>query len=257
MPFPAKADERRHPPADDAAWCESFSFEFFSGDGVGGYVTVTLFPNLGRSWYWAYLVGDGGDGPVAVIDDDVPVPRSPRSLELRTEGLWAEHTCETPLDHWTVGNEASAVRFDDPDEAYGRMRGDLIPLGFDLEWETDGPIQTPPDGLGYAVPCRVHGDVLVGAERLAIAGFGWRDHAWGGVDWASTGRVAGRLDDGPWILGDPGDVDIEPRRRAPVLVHPPGGDPIRLERSLGRVTAFGDDDATGWAWLTAPAAEVS
>jgi hypothetical protein len=184
--YPAAADERPHPPGDHPGWGESWSFEFFTAAGLGGYVTLTLFPSRGAAWYWAYLVGDGGGGPVAVIDDDAPLPRPPGSLELRTEGLWADHICETPLDHWTIGNEAFALRFDDPDEVFGRQRGERVPLGFDLEWETAAASARIDDG--YAVPCVVHGEVLVGHDRLAINGSGWRDHRWG----HRLGRSAGR-----------------------------------------------------------------
>ena len=50
------------------------------------------------------------DRPLVLVrDHDVPLPGG-RSLEVRTSGLWADHTCETPLEHWTVGVEAFARR---------------------------------------------------------------------------------------------------------------------------------------------------
>jgi hypothetical protein len=241
--FPDRPDERPHPPDADPSWCEAWTFEFFTGEGVGGYVTVTLLPALGRAWYWAYLVGDG-DGPVAVIDDEVPAPRSSGSLELRTEGLWADHICETPLEHWTVANEAFGVRFDDPDEAYGRMRGDLVPLGYDLEWETAGPARVV-GRAGYSFPCRVHGDVLVGTDRHQVDGWGWRDHRWGTFV-PPAAHVRGRLDDGRWVWAD--DSGSEAVHRAPVMVHPPAGPPLPLERTLVRLNRPG----VGWGWMTAP-----
>jgi hypothetical protein len=44
----------------------------------------------------------------------------------------------------------------------------------------------------------VHGEVLVGAERIELDGHGQRDHSWGVRDWWSYGWswTAGRLDDG-------------------------------------------------------------
>ena len=38
----------------------------------------------------------------------------------------------------TLGCEAFAVGVDDPAEVYGDLRGDRVPFGLDLEWETDG-----------------------------------------------------------------------------------------------------------------------
>ena len=70
---------------------------------------------------------------------EVPLPTSP-SLEIRSHGLWAEHIGTHPLERWQVANEAPGVAVDDPAELYrpGGARGDLVPMGLDLEWETDG-----------------------------------------------------------------------------------------------------------------------
>jgi hypothetical protein len=242
--LPTAADERSHPPGDDPAWGERWTFEFVTDAGLGGYVTLTLWPHRKTAWYWAWLVGWGGvdAAPVAALDDDAPLPRPAGSLELRTEGLWADHICETPLEHWTIGNEAFALRFDDPDEALGRQRGDRVPLGFDLEWETDHP---PVDRAGgYAVPCLVHGLVLVGQDRLVVDGWGWRHHRWGSPAWDAT-EAAGRLDDGDWLL-DPTGIEVVSSLRAPVLA---GGVPV--ERALARIRT--SDGRWGRAWLTSPA----
>ena len=61
-------------------------------------------------------------GPVVVRDHEVPLPR--QGLEVRAEGLWSELWCEAPLDHWTCGLEAFAVRLDDPDDARTGEIGD-------------------------------------------------------------------------------------------------------------------------------------
>lgn len=193
----AAADEARHDPGPEPLWGESWYLDFVDPDrGVGGYVRLGLYPNLGVAWYWACVVGP--ERPlVTVIDHHVAVP-GPRSLEIRAEGLWADHTVETPLDHMTVGVEAFAVGVDDPAEVYGDLRGARVPLGLDLEWETDGGTFAYPGVTRYEVPCRVHGDVLVGQERIELDGWGQRDHSWGVRDWWSMAWswTAGRLDDG-------------------------------------------------------------
>jgi hypothetical protein len=237
--LPTAADERSHPPGDDPGWGETWTFEFFTDGGLGGYAAVTLWPGRRSAWYWAYLVGEDRQ-PVAVLDDSVPAPR-PGSLELRTEGLWADHTCETPIDHWSIGNEAFGLGFDDPDEAVGRQRGDRVPLGFDLEWEAAAPPVSLVDG--YAVPCAVDGVVLVGSDRLIVEGAGWRDHRWGRLKWAPG--VRGRLTDGTWVM-DPDDVAIVAATRAPVLV-----DGVPHERALARLRT--SDGRPGRAWVTNPA----
>ena len=85
----------------------------------------------------AALVGHGRR-LVLVRDQDLEAPRG-AVLDLRGQGLWMSVTCETPLEHWSVGLEAFAVGFDDPLEAWGTERGDLVGLAFDLEWEASGP----------------------------------------------------------------------------------------------------------------------
>ena len=193
------ADEDGHDPAGDADpnWSESYYLDFFdSAAGVAGYVRLGLIPNQRRAWYWACVVGP--DRPlVTVVDHDVPLPRG-SSREARHEGLWADYTVVTPLDHATVEVESFAVALEDPSDAYGDMRGVRVPFGLDLEWETDGSTFAYPGVTRYEVPCRVHGKVLVGEETIELDGWGQRDHSWGNRDWWSFGWswTAGRLDDG-------------------------------------------------------------
>ncbi len=191
-------DERRHPAGPEEYWNESWYFDFTDAAGtLGGYVRLGLYPNLGVAWYWACVVGEGRP-LVSVIDHEVPLP-SAGSMEVRSEGLWADHTVETPLDHMTLGCEAFATGVDVPADTYGSdLRGDRVPLGFDLEWETDGGTYSYPGVTRYEVPCRVHGEILVGDEQIDFDGWGQRDHSWGVRDWWTVGWcwTAGRLDDG-------------------------------------------------------------
>ena len=190
-------DERRHDAGSEPLWNESWYFDWAATDGsVGGYVRLGLYPNLGVAWYWACVVGEGRP-LVTVLDHEVPIPQS--GLEVRSEGLWAAHNLETALDHWSLGCEAFAVGVDDPTEVYGReLRGERVPFGIDLEWETDGQVYPYPGVDRYEVPCRVSGEVLVGAERIEVDGVGQRDHSWGVRDWWAYGWCwsSAALDDG-------------------------------------------------------------
>ncbi|MCB1038881.1 MAG: hypothetical protein KDA94_05030 [Acidimicrobiales bacterium] len=222
-PTPRPSDEGWHQPGAGTWWNESWYLDFVDpANGIGGYLRLGLYPNQGRAWYWACVVGPGRP-LVTVIDHDVPLPRT-GTHEIRTEGLWADLTVETPLDHLSAGLEAFAVGVDDPSEVYGDLRGDRVPLGFDLEWETDGTPYAYPGVTRYEVPCRVHGEVLVGRERFEIDGHGQRDHSWGERDWWTYGWswTAGRLDDGTRFHGV--DVDLGGAALyATGYVQPPGG----------------------------------
>jgi hypothetical protein len=196
-------DEGRHEPGDQRLWNESWYFDFFSGDGtVGGWVRLGLYPNLGVAWYHAYVVKPG-DRTIAVADVEVPLPKS-AGLEVRGQGLWADHVCETALDHWSLGNEVHALAVDKPSDLYDREpRGDIVPLGLDLEWETEGSPYHYVFTTRYEIPCRVHGEVLIGDRRHSFDGYGQRDHSWGERDWWQFGWVwtSGRLDDGSRFHG--------------------------------------------------------
>src|SRR5687768_12896996 len=85
---------------------------------------------------------------LVVREDDLPAP-SGADLDVRASGLWLSLVCETPGEHWSVGLEAFALAVDHPDDE----RGDLVPLGLDIEWEAPG---------------RVTGELLVGDERFEL-----------------------------------------------------------------------------------------
>ena len=227
MTVPA-ADEGRHEPTADALWNESWYFDFATPDGaLGGYVRLGLYPNQRTAWYWAYLVGEGRP-LVAVRDHEVPLPKG-RTLEVRAEGLWAQLVCETAQEHWSLGLEAFTVALDDPATAYHGERGDRVALGLDLEWEAVAPAQSSTGLPRYEQACSVHGDVLVGDERIQIDGFGERDHSWGPRDWWTMPWcwTAGRLGDGSAFHAFRPLVDIP---FASGFILDPSGDVRNVER---------------------------
>lgn len=193
------ADDRPHAPTDEPWWGEWWRFDFDSGDGgLAGLVRICLVPNQRTVWYWSSLVGQDRL-PVVVHDDEVALPR-PGSLEIRAEGLWADHIIEVPFEQATVACEAFALRLDDPaDIDDDPVLGERVPFGLDLEWETvggtaggDAPVDSGVDRAGewegvnpgeaaYQLSCDVHGDVLVAEDRIHIETGGRRCHGWGVV----------------------------------------------------------------------------
>ncbi len=270
----AAADERRHRSGAERLWGESWLFDFATPDGsMGGYARLGLYPNLGVAWCWAALVGRARR-LVTVCDHDIELPRG-ADLEVRGQGLWAAVTCETPLDHWSIGLEAFAVAMDDPAEVYRSGWGDRVGLGFDLEWEAAAGAFAPGAAGYYEQSCRVHGEILVGEESLAFDGVGRRSHRWGVDDWWSAARrqASGTLEDGTAFWARDGELDvalgqdglpfagtvalatlsleITPVAHAPLAVDEPGSAPpgrrSRLARSLCRYRAA--DGRTGAGWL--------
>jgi hypothetical protein len=126
---------------------KGWSLEFADDQGMRGSLQLTVDGDV-ASFHAQVVVPD--IGVVVVHDDDVPPPRREDVLVVRAEGLWVELLCETRGEHWSIGLEAFGVRFDSEDEAAASDRGERVPVGFDLEWET---------------PDRVVGEVLVGRAR--------------------------------------------------------------------------------------------
>ncbi|MBV9933043.1 MAG: hypothetical protein JO367_01965 [Actinobacteria bacterium] len=210
-----------------AAW-----FDFATADGsFGGSVRLARDITGGRAVYWACVVGDGRP-LVTVRDDEVPLPRG-TSLEVRTSGLWSAMHTETPGEHWSVGLEAFALSLDDPTDAWADERGDLVPLGFDLEWEATALGTT-------AQPCLVTGEVLVGTEQIEVEARGWRGDDHGVPDWGGWSRRTGHWSDGtPLAKAD--DATWTPLHEAPVLA-----DGFRLQRSLCRLDGPTGRRGAGW-----------
>jgi hypothetical protein len=218
------ADEAHHEPGPQQLWSESWYFDFCAPDGsIGGWIRLGLYPNLGVAWYHAFVCGPNRP-TVAVVDAEVPLPKLP-SLEIRSHGLWAEQIGTHPLERWQLANEAQGVAVEDPAELYrpGGGRGDLVPMGLDLEWETAGEPYHYGHVTRYEIPCFVHGEVLLGNERIEVDGLGQRDHSWGERDWWKFGWVwtAGRLTDGTRFHGS--DIRIPDLRLGFGYLQPPEG----------------------------------
>lgn len=263
--------ERRHPAGAGLLWEESWYFDFASAE-VGAFVRLGLFPNLSVAWYWGYLVRRG-EPLVVARHHEAALPRG-EVLELREDGLWAALYCETPHEHWTAGLEAFAVALDDPDDALRGEWGDRVALGFDLEWEAVGAVASA-EPMDYAQPCLVSGEILVGAERLEVAGPGHRRHRWGESDWWGSGWLwaAGSLDDGTTFHGQAGlghadqqvdgaattaitlaglELRATPRMVAPIPLEGPHGRSSRLHRALCHFSAGDGRSGYGWAEWNRP-----
>ena len=145
----------------------------FAADGL----TVTVAVNGQRAMYHATLLTPENEW-ATVYSAELTRPR--HGVVLRGDGMWADHICETPYEHWTVGLEAFAVvTAVEPTGDLVELRGDLVALGLDVEWTTSGSIELIPGG--YRIPCAVEGEILFGDESYGIEADGWRSHIWAEV----------------------------------------------------------------------------
>jgi hypothetical protein len=92
----------------------------------------------------------------------------------------------------------------------------------------------------------VHGEILVGPDRIALTGTGFRSRASGVLDWWSDRphrRVAWADSEGRGRI-DAAAIAVT-LGEAPLLVTAAGRPPVRLARALCRVD--GPDGGLGWA----------
>ncbi len=175
-------DEQRHDPVTHPGrrWFEGHRFELFvPAAHEYGLASVSLSivaePAVGQVSFVAVLLRSGTD-PVVVADDEVPLPD--RGWELRTSGLWADHICEAPLDHWSYGLEAFGLSLDDPEALLGRALGNRAPLGWELEFEASEAAQWESAGHYRQIGIG-HGLLLDGGGQHEVEGAAVRTHWWG------------------------------------------------------------------------------
>jgi hypothetical protein len=245
-PLPDAALERRQGGA------ESWWFDF-AGAGIGGYARLEYRPVEKVAWWWAAVVGTEAAPLVAIRAHDVPLP--PRGTDVRADGIWASVTCETPLEHWSVGLECFGVALDDPLEAWRGERGDVVPFGLDLEWEAAGAPMPGPGG-GYGQWCDVSGEVLVGDLRIPVECGGFRSHGWGASAPLPDLRVAVRPLWAETGFGVEWGADRLPSRVAGMAVDRGRVSPVAVPgRPVVHAVCEGGDGRWGWASLAAPAVD--
>jgi hypothetical protein len=184
---PGPSDERRHA----AAAVEEWLFTAWLAQPALG--VISGFRIVGAiAWYWAALARSGA--PLLHVAD-WHVPRRSDPLLVKGDGLWAEHTCDAPMEQWTVVNETYAAALDDPDEALGRAYGVTTALSWDLEWYATSPPRS------------------VASDRSASGGSGQPRPAWPGNainGYEQAGVVHGQIELGG---SDPVHLDEAPAHR--------------------------------------------
>ena len=159
--------------------------------------------------------------------------------------------CEEPLERWSLGLEAFGLLVDDPTEVYRpEPRGTLVPFGFELEWESDGEPFRYTVTDRYEIPCRVHGEILLGHQAIEFEGLGQRDHSWGVRDWWQFGWVwsAFVASDGERLFGNWVPVAPELTFTTGYRQGGPGRDPRATDAFEATFAPTADGLATDIGW---------
>ena len=166
---------------------EQWQFDFWSPDhDLGGWIHFAYDAASRSAWYVAALLG-AQRSLVLVVDPHIRIKRLSPSLEFRAEGIWAQHVCETPLRHWTVGLEAFGVTLDEPEDAMGDQWGTRTAVGLDLEWEHAA--EPEQRDTGFSQESLVNGEVLINDMSFNVSTTGARTRSW-----ATTASTIGALD---------------------------------------------------------------
>lgn len=169
--------ENDHSPTTDPAWHEAHRLDaVFPAARVALSLLIAKYPRRGHATFHGAMLRLGED-PVVVVEFDVPIPS--RGWEIRASGLWADHICETPMDHWSYGLEAFGLAIDNPGELLGSAMGQRVPLGWELEFEARAEAQQTGTDRRYGQIGSVHGLLLEKDATTEVDGYGVRSHWWG------------------------------------------------------------------------------
>lgn len=153
-------DERAH-----GVTSEEWTFSCWAADGTLGLVTGYRLVGTHDAWYW-WAMARRGEPLLHVTEFDIPRRSDP--LLAKAEAMWAELTCESPFEQWTIGNETYAVALDDPQEALRIAYGEATPIATDLEWYATA--EPTPFGLAVeSVPDGAVGPAQSVAEMAAAS----------------------------------------------------------------------------------------
>ncbi|MDG2028511.1 MAG: hypothetical protein P8J50_15495 [Acidimicrobiales bacterium] len=145
-------------------------------ESLAGWIRLDARRALGATRFLVALLVARED-PVVLIDYDLPLART--AYEFRSSGVWTEFVCETPLDHWTIGLEAFALRIDPSGTVTPDTFGDRVPIGLDLDLDTVGAPEG--DASSFSIELDVHGEVLIADRAWDLTARGTRTRASTGV----------------------------------------------------------------------------
>jgi len=170
------SSESDHSPTDDVAWHEAHRVDAVFPDArVALSLMITKYPRRGHAAFHC-VSAPIGERPVVVVEFDVPLPAV--GWEIRASGLWADHICETPMDHWSYGLEAFGLAIDDAEELLGAALGERVAVGWELEFEARATGQmTGPQRYGQIGV--MHGLLLDKHSSTEVDGYAVRSHWWG------------------------------------------------------------------------------
>jgi hypothetical protein len=194
------ADEQRHPAGGEELWGESWYLDWASADAsYGGYVRLGLYPNLGKSWWWIALVGEGRPLTL-VVEHELPCPDGDAALDVSGATSYSVAAPE-PLRTMRVRSSARGVVVEEPSSVFHGLDGPTTSVELDLLWESRAVPFPYPVTTRYEISSWVTGRVTIGGDTIEVDCAGQRDHSWGVRDWwlFPWNWTSGHLSDGSFL----------------------------------------------------------
>lgn len=187
-------DERMHAVGTEAAWSESYYFNFVDPDTKVGMFTRMGFRPGDRWADGLHAVYLGGDRVAFTYGRrDIGVDLTAYDGDLVVGGLALE--CIEPFARWRVAYRGPAQ--DIADAAILLERSKARPAGWyrpaELDMSVDFVALAPPHYAGHGTrghfeqTGRVEGRIAIAGETKRVSGFGVRDKSWGPRDWGAGG----------------------------------------------------------------------
>lgn len=198
------SDELMHPVGDDAAWSESYYFNFVDPKtGIGMFTRMGFRPRNG----WAdalHAVYLGGDRVAfTYARRDIGQDLSVYDGDLKVGGLAI--TCLEPHKAWRVAYDGPAQ--DIADGAILLTRSKERPAGWftpaHLTMDLTFDMLTEPHFAArgqhghFEQSGRAKGSLSIGGETHAFEGLGVRDKSWGPRNWSGSSSSSGSASAGP------------------------------------------------------------
>lgn len=196
------ADELMHPVAGEAAWSESYYFNFVDPDsGLAMFTRMGFRP--GDGWadalHVVYLGGDRVAFTYGRRDIDTNLAHYNGDLQAGQLKL----VCDEPFSRWRILYDGPAQDIADAaillERSRTRPEGWFKPAHLKMAVTFDAlypPHYAASGSKGHFEQTgRVQGEISIGNDQFKVSGYGVRDKSWGPRDWGAAGSSTGSEQD--------------------------------------------------------------
>ena len=199
--------ELMHPTGDEAAWSESYYFNFIDPESrIGMFTRMGFRPGNGWADALHVIYLEGRRVAFTYGRRDIQKDLSLYDGDLTAGGLTLN--CIEPHEQWQIVYEGPAQDIPDAEILLTRKKerpdGWFTPATLKMSLNFDcltKPHYAAAGARGHFEQSgRVHGTIALGDETFQVDGFGVRDKSWGPRDWGAGDRESGSAapaSDGP------------------------------------------------------------